>query len=273
MWNTNNNWSGPGWETTRRLSALSPVPPDFINLRLWLDSLDVDGLGNTTLANGDRIAAWVNKGSLGGAFAQPTALSQPVFGVATGPGGAKAGVTFNGAEFMVSSLPASAFTFLHDGSGSTIYSVTKSAFSGDYVVIGTSSGGVADIGTRIRRGPVSTRLRSTVDAVGVAVDIFPANSTALNVYDVHTATLLSADPAPAQFYRNAGFMASQVPSLPLSALPPTSTMYLGSAPDGTQLLRAVAATEMCFAGRHTPAQIADTVAWIAATYGVTFPSA
>ncbi len=91
-------------------------PTDLPGLALWLRG----DLGVST--SGSSVTAWANQGSLGGSFTQAAGPMQP--GTATL--GANTVVRYDGVDDSLQhDGAASDWTFLHDGSGATIYLVFR----------------------------------------------------------------------------------------------------------------------------------------------------
>jgi hypothetical protein len=126
------------------------APPFAADLRVWVDPDDIDGAKNTTLTSGGVIGTIANKGTLGGTFVGTTG-GRPTFQPTAGAGGGPCMRFANTAGACASSLPASSFAFMHDGSGCTIYSVFKTSVSqfGTIVATSTGAGTIRGIGFRV----------------------------------------------------------------------------------------------------------------------------
>lgn len=108
---------------------------------LWLRA----DLGITL--NGATVASWANQGTLGGSFTQGTAASQPTFSATGGPN-SKAGLSFDGGDWLTSDLAASAWAFLHSAN-STVFVVWKTTSANPnayFGVLSTASSGTPDRG-------------------------------------------------------------------------------------------------------------------------------
>lgn len=101
----------------------SDPPPDFANLRGWLDAGDLDGAQNATLNDGDAIVAAPNKGSLSGIWA-PLTAGGATLDEAGGIGGAPS-VAFGVSQFLQSSLTAADWDFVN-GAAVAAYVVLRS---------------------------------------------------------------------------------------------------------------------------------------------------
>lgn len=110
---------------------------DADNCQVDHDCDDIDGTGNASRTDGAAFSTWINKGLLGGALFQATVGARPVFRASLGAGGMPC-VDFGGAAWMTSTLPASAFAFLHAGNGATIYILSR-FFSGGLSTVSTGS--------------------------------------------------------------------------------------------------------------------------------------
>lgn len=82
-------------------------------LQVYVDPNDLDGSNNSTLTDGQLVDTVVNKGLLGGTFTAAGAL-RPTYRATGGSAGGPC-LEFTGTEEMRSSLPASSFIFLHNG--------------------------------------------------------------------------------------------------------------------------------------------------------------
>jgi len=94
-------------------------PSDVATLVVRLDFDDISSLSQTddssspVTASGQSIGWIRNKGTLGGAFSQGTGTAKPTYDTFSG---SLLGASFDGGDSLVSTLSASNFSFLHNGS-------------------------------------------------------------------------------------------------------------------------------------------------------------
>jgi hypothetical protein len=102
---------GLGWQRPAASSVWQPTDDPTTNF--WFDPT----FGITL--NGSDVSAWSNRGSLGGTVAQATGSAQPLYVASGGPFGGLPHVSYTQAnsDRLTSSLAASAWKFLHDGTG------------------------------------------------------------------------------------------------------------------------------------------------------------
>lgn len=98
-------------------------------------------MGVTSDVNG--VSAWANQGSLGGSLAQADNAKKPHTGILRG----QAALEFDGGDVLVSSLAASDFTFLSNGSGSTIIAVYRVSVAAGCDIMTTSNAGNLGVNT------------------------------------------------------------------------------------------------------------------------------
>lgn len=118
------------------------APVDLAGCALWLRA------DKGITLNGSTVAAWANQGTLGGSFTQGIAASQPTFSAAGGPN-SRAALTFDGGDYLTSTLAASSWAFLH-GNNSTAFVVFRSTTNVTThfgTLLSTYDGSVANRGT------------------------------------------------------------------------------------------------------------------------------
>lgn len=274
MWtvNTNKSMSGPGWFVNRRAGGAGPVlPPDVAALRVFLDGDDTDGSANSTRTNGAAFTGWLNKGTLGGTFDNTTGGQQPLFFSSLLNG--RAGALFDTVDDrLVSSLAASAFTFMHDGTGATIYSVVRTSTSGVRTIAATSTGGTSTIGIghRINTGFAASYYMS--DGVATRINANgAAASVSNNLFDVLCSTLASADTPDMSMYAQ-GTAVVTANATSFATGDPTSTLHVGTNPVGSFPLAGNLVSLLVYAGAHDATTRAAVLAFLQAKYGVTFPA-
>jgi hypothetical protein len=250
--------------------ASAPSEPDAANLRVFLDGDDIDGAANTTLTNGAALASWLNKGTLGGTFTQGTGTNQPLFLASLLNG--HAGARFDAVnDRLVSSLAASLFAFMHDGSGCTIYSVVRTSTSGARTICATSTGGASTVGIghRINTGFAA----SFYMADGVALRVNAngsAGSVSTNKFDVMCSTFASAStPDLTMYVQNASVVTANAAAF--SGAAPTNTLIVGANPAGAFPLDGDLVCLLIYGAAHDVTTRNEVSAYLAAKYGVTFP--
>ena len=261
-----------GWHGTRRAGAMSaPVIPTA-NLKIFLDGDDTDGSNNSTRTNGAAFNDWINKGALGGTFSNATGTQQPLFASSLLAG--HAGATFDGVDDrLVSSLAASAFTFMHDGTGASVYVVARTSTSAAQMIAGTTIG---NTGTNTGYGfLLNTTFRTfSLNSDGVT---FKINlNSAINVFGSGTFNVLSssmstADTPDFTAYVNGAGVANVTPTA-YSAGAPSQTMTVGANSTGLFPFNGNIVCLLVYNVAHDAAQRAAVEAALAAKYGVTFPA-
>lgn len=125
--------SVPGKETIK-IGATLPSGIDGANLKAWFRA----DTGVTSDVNG--VSAWANQGTLGGTLAQATNAKKPHDGhVIRG----QAALSFDGGDELVSSLAASAWNFLHNGTGATLLMAYRLSVPGVVGFLDTGNSGSA----------------------------------------------------------------------------------------------------------------------------------
>lgn len=237
-------------------------------LAVWLDGDSVDGANNATLVNGDPVTTWVNRGSIVDNPTQATGASKPTF--ITGGIAGKPVVRFDGGDFL-RAVTASNYTFMHDGTGCTIYTVVKTGASalGNIVATSTGAGTSRGVGQRL-----NTLFRASFfmsDGAALQVLIEGANNTVgTNVFDVLTNRIVNETP-PARIYVNGTEVVSGgTPTF--SALAPAFPLAIGARGDGALPITGDLAQVLIYAAAHDATQRAAVLAYFTAKYG-TFPVA
>ncbi len=118
-------------------SPASFLPPHLSGCALWLRSDDV----GIVLA-GSKVDTWPNRGSLGGNFTQSTDANRPTFAASDPAFQDLPSLSFDDVDdVLVSTLAASSWNFLHDGSGATVAAVIRPTGGGAFLsTINTSAG-------------------------------------------------------------------------------------------------------------------------------------
>jgi hypothetical protein len=161
---------------------------------------DIDGSYNATLANLDAVATWSNSGTSGLDVTQGTGTAQPTF--RTNIVGGQPVVRCDGGDF-VSAAAAADWTFLHNGTGSTMDAVVSMATTGLSPIAGTSTGAPTNRGigwrttTTAKAGYFLSNGTSLTINMSSADNVFTANT-----FNQHLVTSAVADTPDATGYIN-----------------------------------------------------------------------
>lgn len=263
----NTGWSPFGWRTSPKPSG-DPVTTGRV---VFLDGDNTDGSNNSTRTNGVAFDNWVNLGTLGGTFSNATGTQQPLF--ATGLLNGHAGATFDGVDDrLVSSLAASAFTFLHDGSGASVYVVARSPTSAVMTLLATRTTAGTSRGLMVGTNTLYRAQVLMSDGVGVVATVTGAGgSVSNNLFDI-VATRLASAASPDLRVNTNGVSVGTTDATAFSASAPAATLHLGSnAVPGSFYGGSILAV-LAYNVDHSDTQRAAIEAWAAAKYGVTFPA-
>lgn len=252
-------------------APVNPIP-DAANLRGYMEGNNFDGANNGLLANGDPVGGAVpvvNLGTLGGTFTQGTVANQPLFSTTAGPGGSKPAITLDGTDFLVSSLPASSWTFLHDGTGATIYSVVKTSASAVGTLVATGTGGNTSRGVVHRNNTTFRASYFMSDGSVAAVNTNAASATITNgSFDAFISTLSAAS---LDLYVNGPSVMTAVP-LSVSALAPAASLNIGATSAGANGVNGAYRRAMIFQGVHDATMRAAVIAYMQGLDAVTYPA-
>lgn len=262
------------WSCFANSRISTPVRPQGVpadRLQVFLDGDDTDGLANATRTNGVAFDNWTNKGLLGGVFANATATQRPLFSASLVNG--RSGATFDGTDDrLVSSLPASSFRFMHDGTGSSVYAVLRTSSTAIQTVVATSSGSGAQagIGQRINTGLAASFFMS--DGVSLRLNSTAAAATIVSgAYNVFSSTLAVGD-TPDLTLRVNGASVASASAAAFGAVDPFGTLHLGSTSAGSLTFNGQIVAVLVYDVAHDATQRAAVLAALAARYG-TFPVA
>ena len=239
--------------------------PFASTLLVYLDPDDLDGNnnGNADFIDGATATGVINKGTLGGTFT--TVGTVPPKFTRTGGFGGRNGLNFYSGG-LLSSLPASSFTFMHDGSEFTAYYVYRNSEtdSNRVQVIATTA---ATAGASGSRGySIFTDDRVSVPREDMLLT-FVSNGTQLNSNLIsgvntvqapfwHLATTRKQTTPTVQYaqWANNGLLNTGPLTNALSALAPTSTLCIGSTSAGQTPLVGQVGPVMIFSGAHDDRQ-------------------
>jgi hypothetical protein len=247
------------------------VDPVTNGRAVFLDGDDTDGSANSTRTNGLPFDNWLNKGTLGGTFSNATALQQPLF--ATALVGGKSGATFDGIDDrLTSSLAASAFTFMHDGSGMSIYAVSRSSTSAVMTIASTRGSAASSRGLMLG---TNTTFRASVqmsDGVALQAAITGANnSLSTSLFDVYSARL-SSSRVPNMRSNVNGASVGTTAATAFSGGAPAASLVVGANASGASFFNGNLVCMLVYNVDHDDTQEAAIRAFLAAKYGVTFPA-
>lgn len=127
-----------------RCGGTTFLPTQLSGCALWLRA--DRGVTESALA----VSSWQNYGTLGGTFDQATPAAKPAL-AATGGGNSQASLTFDGGDYLASSLASSSWTFLHSAS-STVFVVWRTTSANPntyYGVLSTAAGGSTNRGVSL----------------------------------------------------------------------------------------------------------------------------
>lgn len=268
MLSTSNNWCGPGWSSRRGRSGGVPF---VANLAVFLDGDDTDGSNNSTRTNGVAFDNWLNKGTLGGTFSNATGTQQPLF--ATGLLNGKSGATFDGVDDrLTSSLAASAFTFMHDGSGCAVYVVVRSSASAVQTVVSTKGSATTSRGLMVGTNTIQRASVQMSDGTALQAAVTGANnSLSTGLFDVYSARLASAATPNMRVNVN-GVSVGTTAAGAFSALAPAASLVLGANASGASFYGGNVLAVLVYNIDNDDTQEAFVRSFLSAKYGATFPA-
>lgn len=250
------------------LDDASEAPLLIADLAAWYDSR-TDAY--FTLS-GSNVTAWASRaGSMGATpISQGTALSQPTRATAVASLGGKNAVLFDGTSDFMSAATAADWTFLHNNSGATVFSVERFDSTGpaNQVVLQTFPLGAATSG-------VYHNMRTTT----LEVTIGNGSGTYQNNWGIVTAAHFAKDVSRwrswsygsnAQTSRVSGStltsadVGGQVPSV----VAPVNGLRLGRGSSATSSLKGHLAQLIVFKRVLSAAEITSLGTWAASVYGV-----
>lgn len=208
-------------------SRRGPTPATIYgsNLKLWLRA----DLGITL--NGGDVSAWANQGNAGGSFDQATAANQPAWTSSDANLNGKPSVTFTAAntDRLVSTLAASAWNFLHDGTGATLWVVTRLTNSANAALVATRTAAGASRGVIITHVPASNAVQMLVsDGVTNVINVTGTANAAEPLSTVVLFTHLTTATPDAEIFYNPSTSSRGSGSGTPSASNAAFTMYIGS---------------------------------------------
>jgi hypothetical protein len=242
--------------------------PPSTSLRVWLDGQSVDGAGNSTLANNDPITTWTDKGSLadsptqgGASTLKPTYIANCLNG--------KACARFDGGDFLRATTAAN-FTFLHDGTGATVYTVVKTSASALGTIAATATGGAAVRGMGQRYNTTFRASFFMSDGTSLQINANAANNSVTNSsFNIMTSTLIDTATDLNVFVDGTSVATASAAAFSGSA--PAAALTIGATSAGASNLTGDVLQVLAYAAAHDATQRAAVRAWAACVYG-SFPS-
>lgn len=227
----------PGFRFNRgRVSAQGGafIPSQLSGLQLWVRSDAESDVSYETGTSPDirRVDSITNRGALGGTLAQGTSANKPVN--ASFPEGRAA--FFDGSnDRLVSSLAATNFKFLHDGTGATVFTVyrTPDISSAAQALVATETVLASDIGVVLRtRTDGGMRLSisdgTSLDNFNTAAGVAQSNATHVTCLR-HSAT--ETDVIDIRLDGTQVANATSYPTITPSSADPSNTLVVGSRSD------------------------------------------
>lgn len=259
-----------GWQTSRRAGASSSSPPNVANLAVWLDGSDTDGSNNSTRTNGVAFNDWLNKGSLGGTFSNATATSRPLFASSLLNG--RAGATFDGTDdVLISSLAASAFTFLSDGTGCAVYAVVRTSTSAVQTIAATRTAAGTSRGLMVGTNTLARPQVILNDGAANTATVTGASSSLPSGQFSVFATRLALAATPDLRVNVNGGSVGTIDATAFSALAPAATLQLGANAVPGAFFNGDIVCLLAYNVDHDDTQRAAVESFLASKYGVTFP--
>lgn len=253
------------WSATAGGAAPTCGDPPSTALAVWLDGRSIDGADNATLANLDPITTWTDLGSIGddptqggASTLKPTFIASCVNGLAC--------ARFDGGDFLRATT-ASNYTFLHNGTGATIYSVVKTSASalGHIAATATGSSTVRGVGHRY-----NTTFRANFfmsDGVALRVSATSAiNAFVADTFNVMTSRLVNESP-PARVFLN-GTQVDSGGTATFSPDPPVVALTIGANSASASQLTGDVAQILIYADAHDDTERGEVEDWIDCVYGV-----
>jgi hypothetical protein len=160
----------------------------------------VNGTYNSGLVDADAVGTWVNLGSSAKNVTQSTGSAQPSLRLSVV--GGQPVVRCDGGDRLAAATAAD-WTFLHDGTGATIETISQSASSPAQTLVATSSGSPTSRGMIHRRQATFAAQFIMSDGTATMINATSANNVLVDgKFSLFTTTLASADTPDATGYAN-----------------------------------------------------------------------
>lgn len=237
--------------------------PPSTDLRVWLDARSVDGAGNATLANNDPVSTWVDLGSIGDDPGTATGSMMPTF-IASCISGAPC-VRFDGGDRILSATAAS-YAFLHDGTGSTIYTVAKTSASAIGTVVSTATGGNAVRGIGHRYNTTFRAGFFMSDGSALRVNLNSGNNALTSgAFDIMASRLFN-EATPARVFVN-GTQVASGGTATFSSSDPATALSVGATSAAGSFLTGDIIHVLIYADAHDDAERGAVETWIECVHG------
>jgi hypothetical protein len=245
------------------------VPEQIPGLKAWFDAGD---LAYFTL-NGSSVSAWVSRGgSLGTslAFTQGTASSQPTYSTGVSTLNYRPAVQFDGTADFLNTNDQNAWTFLHDGTGASKFTVFRMDSTGpaSQRFAQTTNASATERGffMQFEAGLVSLRVSN---GSGTWLNIWNNNSTPHYVKDNSRWQMWGyVDGTQYSRVSNSTLTNSDDVSQDPSSGVPTRVYRVGASSTGTGLFKGWIAADLYYDHVLTNAEITALGTWANRVYGV-----
>lgn len=245
--------------------AAREAPLNISGLAAWYDSRDDDYI---TLATG--ISAWVSRaGSLGTAtLSQGTAANQPLYTTSVATLGNRPAVQFDGTNDSLFGATASQWTFLHNGSGATIFMVLRADSTGGATQrVFSTSESATEHGCLFQL--TTTTARALVyNGSGTAASDLNSSTSALFARDVSRWQVWDYDTSNGQDLYVSGSSATQTAGSP-SATAATRALRIGANSSSGSAFKGFIAQVIVYTRVISAAERAALASWANQQYGVT----
>ncbi len=258
-----------GWRNGGRRGTGAPSPPvieapEIVpGLKAWFDSRDPTYFG---LGGAGEVSAWLSRaGTLGGIpWTQGTASNQPIRVAAEPLFNGLAAVLFDGVNDDIDTSNQNAWTFLHNGSGASIFRVIRfDGASATTQVVAGSETVATHVGITDYYSPANANIRYA-NGSGTRETWTIAN-VAHCARDVTRWHMIGFD-TPSSYSRVSGSSLSDPNVLAPSASPPSTALRIGQG--GVNSFKGWIAQDIYYDHVLTAGETTQLGNWAAATYGV-----
>jgi hypothetical protein len=187
----------------------------------------INGTYNSGLVDADAVGTWVNLGSSAKNVTQATGSAQP--SLRTAVVGGQPVVRCDGGD-QLAAATASDWTFLHDGTGASIETISKSTLSTVQTMVATSTGSGTNTGIMHRRNTTFAAQFFLSDGVTAKINTSSATNVLVDgKFSLYASTLASADTPDLTGYAN-GTSVLTADAAAFSALAPANPVSICSTP-------------------------------------------
>jgi len=239
--------------------------PELVpGLMAWYDSRTPAWITGTTTVSG-----WVSRAGLLGAipWSQGSATNQPTYALAVPELGGKNALLLDGVNDWLVTSNQNAWTFLHNGTGASVFRVYRM----------DSTGGSVQAVLAGQNNPVHIGITNTFSTTNAILQVANGVSPLANSWSFAAAAHVARDVSRWQMWGyGAGLQHSRVSGSSLSnpdavapsAAPPSHVLRLGSSPTGTSPFKGHIAQEIYYDHVLAAGETSQLAAWAAAEYGV-----